>query len=103
MSITETDAARRRPPLEGQAKVTIEVDGESVEACAGESVAAALLASGHRIFRRTEKRNATRGLFCGMGICFDCLVQIDGEPGVRACMTPVRDGMVIETGAPSDD
>ena len=103
MSMTAIKAERRRPPLEGRNTVTIKVDGRSMQAFAGESVAAALLASGHRVFRRTEKGNAARSLFCGMGVCFECLVRIDGEPNVRACMTSVREGMVIETGAASDD
>ena len=55
--------------LRGEA-LTIDVDGQSVEAHAGETVAAALLATGHRRFRHTEKETATRGIFCGMGICF---------------------------------
>jgi predicted molibdopterin-dependent oxidoreductase YjgC len=101
--MAEINADRRCSPFDGRKTVTIEVDGESIQAFAGESVAAVLLASSHRIFRRTEKRRASRSLFCGMGVCFDCLVQIDGEPNVRACMTRVREGMVIETGAGSDD
>ncbi len=101
--MTAIKAERGCPPLEGRNTVTIEVDGQSVQASAGQSVAAALLASDRRVFRRTEKGNAPRSLFCGMGVCFDCLVQIDGEPNVRACMTAVREGMVIETGPTSDD
>jgi predicted molibdopterin-dependent oxidoreductase YjgC len=76
--------------------VTVLVDGEKVQAFAGESVATALLAHGRRTFRHTE-HGAPRGLFCGMGICFDCLLTIDGVENVRACMTPVAEGMVIAT------
>ncbi len=78
--------------------LTVNVDGQPVEAFLGESVAAALLASGRRTWRHTDKSHAPRGLFCGMGICFECLVTIDGVPNVRACTTPVQAGMVIETG-----
>jgi len=60
-------------------------------------VATVLLAMGRRAFRRTGN-GAPRGLFCGMGICFDCLVTVDGRPNVRACMTTVQPGMVVETG-----
>ncbi len=57
----------------------------------GASVAAALTEAGHRAFRQTAKGEA-RGMFCGMGVCQDCLVTIDGVPNQRACMTPARDG-----------
>ncbi len=88
-----------RPP--GSAALTITVDGEPVPAYPGETIATALLAAGQRTFRRTDHA-APRGLFCGMGICFDCLVTVDGQPDVRACMTAVQPGMVIETGGPRD-
>jgi len=87
----------------GARTVSIKVDGEPVEAYVGESVAAALLARGRKSFRHTERRGAPRGVFCGMGICFDCLVTINGEPNVRACMTSVEEGMTVETGADLDE
>jgi predicted molibdopterin-dependent oxidoreductase YjgC len=87
---------RRLGPLEGRQALTVQVDGEPVPAFAGESVATVLLALGRRTFRHTE-HGAPRGLFCGMGICFDCLVTIDGVENVRACLTPVSEGMVIVT------
>ena len=80
----------------GQA-VTIIVDGVPVQAYLGETVAGVLLAQGRRAWRRTAKTGQPRGLFCGMGVCFDCLVTVDGHPGVRACITPVADGMVVQT------
>jgi aerobic-type carbon monoxide dehydrogenase small subunit (CoxS/CutS family) len=76
--------------------VTISVDGDPVLAYLGETIAAALLAAGRRAWRRTLQ-DEPRGLFCGMGICFDCTVTVDGVPGVRACMTRVAEGMVVET------
>jgi len=99
---------RRLGPLESRLPVTVEVDGEPVSAFAGESVATVLLALDRRTFRHTEQ-GAPRGLFCGMGVCFDCLVTVDGVENVRACLTPVAEGMVIatgglgETGDASDD
>jgi predicted molibdopterin-dependent oxidoreductase YjgC len=66
------------------------------EAYEGETVAAALLATGQCVLRKTARRNQPRGLFCGMGVCFDCLVCIDGQPGRQACLTPVSDGMRVE-------
>jgi len=72
-------------------------DGREIDAFEGETVAAALLAIGQRQLRRTNRRGEPRGLFCGIGACFDCLVQVDGKPNMQACLTPVRDGMVVET------
>jgi hypothetical protein len=72
-------------------------DGQEMLALAGETVAAALIAAGRRTFRQTGRRGEPRGLFCGMGVCFDCLVQVDGHANLRACQTPVAEGMHVET------
>lgn len=76
------------------AAVTISVDGASRQAHLGETVAAALIAGGEVAIRRTRGGSA-RGLYCGMGVCFECLMVVDGVPNTRACMTWVRDGMEI--------
>jgi predicted molibdopterin-dependent oxidoreductase YjgC len=94
--------ALRLPRPSGSVTVGVTVDGEPVQAYPGETVATVLLALGRQAFRHTDHLRAPRGLFCGMGVCFDCLVTIDGQPNERACMTPIHDGMVIETGGPSD-
>jgi copper chaperone CopZ len=73
------------------------VDGEPIVAFAGETVAAALLAAGRREVRRTPRRSAPRGMYCGIGICFDCVMTIDGRPNVRTCQTEVRPGMRVES------
>ena len=73
-------------------RVTIVLDGEPVEAYEGETVAAVLLARGE-IATRTTPRGEPRGIFCGMGVCFDCLMIVDGVPNTRACMTWVREGL----------
>jgi predicted molibdopterin-dependent oxidoreductase YjgC len=80
------------------APVTVFVDGRPVTAFAGESVAAVLLALGTRGFRYTATRGEPRGMFCGIGVCYECLVTVDEEPNVRACVTEVAPGMAIETG-----
>lgn len=72
-------------------------DGQPISAFEGETVAAALLAAGRRVLRTTAVTNTPRGVFCGMGVCFDCLVVIDGELSRRACMTFAREGMRVET------
>jgi hypothetical protein len=63
-------------------------------------VAAALTAAGVRAWRTTRRQERPRGLFCGIGVCFDCLLTIDGRPAQRACLVPVRDGMIV--GEPGD-
>ena len=81
-----------------ESKMVVYIDGKKQEVPQGVSVAAALLASGHGPqFRRTVRQARPRGMFCGMGICFDCLVTVDGRAEVRACMTAATDGMRIET------
>jgi predicted molibdopterin-dependent oxidoreductase YjgC len=82
------------PELERGPGVEIVLDGRPVEAYEGETVAAVLLAQGE-IATRTTVKGEPRGIFCGMGVCFDCLVVVDGVPNTRACMTWVRDGMVV--------
>ena len=75
----------------------IVVDGNRIPAIAGEPIAAALLAAGIRKFRLTPRFGEPRGLFCGIGRCTDCVMTVDGRPNVRTCVTPVKDGMVVET------
>jgi predicted molibdopterin-dependent oxidoreductase YjgC len=72
-------------------------DGQEVRAYPGETVAAALLAADLRKFRSTAKAGLPRGLYCGMGVCWECLVVVDGRPSNRACMTEARPGMRVET------
>ncbi|MFT4767326.1 MAG: NADPH-dependent 2,4-dienoyl-CoA reductase/sulfur reductase-like enzyme [Glaciecola sp.] len=69
--------------------LTFSFDGEPLIARRGQSLAAALSDAGERIFRYTDKGSA-RGIFCGMGVCQDCLVTVDGVPNQRACMTIVK-------------
>jgi predicted molibdopterin-dependent oxidoreductase YjgC len=79
-------------------KVLIKVDGKKVEALEGEPIAAALMAKGIRVFRRTRKRGEPRGVFCAIGRCTDCIMTVDGVPNVRTCVTLVREGMEVLTG-----
>jgi predicted molibdopterin-dependent oxidoreductase YjgC len=77
--------------------VQITVDGEKIVAYEGESLAAAMLASGRRVFRHTHPEGEPRGIFCGMGVCYECLVSVAGRERVRACIVPVQDGMRVTT------
>jgi predicted molibdopterin-dependent oxidoreductase YjgC len=87
---------RRLPDVEGQS-VTICVDGQPVVARAGDTVAAALLAAGRDHCRTTPVSGAPRAPFCMMGVCFDCLVAVDGVGNRQGCLVTVREGMAIET------
>jgi predicted molibdopterin-dependent oxidoreductase YjgC len=91
-------AAERRLPLpdgvERGRAVTVTLDGRPVTAYEGETVAAVLLSEGSAA-TRTTVGGSPRGIFCGMGVCFDCLAVVDDVPNTRTCMTWVRDGMRI--------
>jgi predicted molibdopterin-dependent oxidoreductase YjgC len=86
------DGVTRPEPVE------LLLDGRPIEAYPGESLATALLAAGQSTFRRTPS-GAPRGPVCNMGVCFDCLVRVEGLGEVRACMTRVTSGMVMTTDA----
>lgn len=75
--------------------LTISYSGTDIPASAGDSVASALTAAGIRACRETDAGDP-RGLFCGMGVCAECSVVVDGRDGALACLTPVQDGMTIE-------
>ncbi|MCK5509894.1 MAG: (2Fe-2S)-binding protein [Desulfobacterales bacterium] len=81
-------------------KITLMVNGQKILAYEGEFVHAALTAAGIRSFR-TSKTGEPRGVFCGMGICYECLVTINNIPDQRACMTLVKDKMEIITEVPT--
>jgi hypothetical protein len=72
-------------------------DGGAVPFRAGQSIGAALVAAGIRSWRTTRGRARPRGLFCGIGVCFDCLVIVDGTPNVRACVVPAGAGLQVRT------
>ncbi|NKB52323.1 MAG: FAD-binding protein [Rhizobiaceae bacterium] len=69
--------------------------GKSIGFREGQSIAAALTEAGQRVLRQSAK-GENRGMFCGMGVCQDCLITIDGLPNQRACMTPAAFGLEIE-------
>jgi predicted molibdopterin-dependent oxidoreductase YjgC len=92
-----SDLVQDRSPDGSTRQLRMTFDGVPVSAFAGQTIAAALLAQGLRIFRYSPRKGQPRGLFCGMGICFDCLVQVDGRPNVGACQTAVADGMCVQT------
>ena len=87
---------KRLQPDVASSAVTIWIGGERYAARPTDSVAAAMLASGVTQCRTTAVSGAPRAPYCMMGVCFDCLVTIDGVGNRQACLTRVRDGMRIE-------
>jgi predicted molibdopterin-dependent oxidoreductase YjgC len=79
--------------------VTLLVNGRPVQAYRGQTIAGALLAAGQRTLRHTRRAGKPRGLFCAMGVCYDCVVTVNGESGVRACMRRVEEGMQVTSPA----
>ena len=86
---------QRLPDATAAPPVRIYIEGEAYDARAGDSVAAALLASGRDHCRTTAVTGAQRAPYCMMGVCFDCLVSIDGVANRQGCLVPVREGMRI--------
>ncbi|HEY5409362.1 MAG TPA: FAD-dependent oxidoreductase, partial [Caulobacteraceae bacterium] len=81
--------------------ISFQFDGQRIDALLGETIAAALSAAGITTLRHTAS-GAPRGVFCGMGACFDCVVTVNGRIGQRACLTPAADGMLVTSGFPAE-
>jgi hypothetical protein len=81
--------------VRAQGGFEITVDGEPVQCVAGQSLAAGMIAAGRPSWRRTRHGDAERGMFCGIGVCFDCLVTVNGVRSVRACLAGAEPGDVV--------
>ncbi|GAB3038257.1 hypothetical protein GCM10027052_16790 [Parafrigoribacterium mesophilum] len=79
------------------APLTITVDGVAVTGLVGQSLAGVILAAGALGLRRTSHGDRPRGVFCGIGVCYDCLVEVNGLRDVRACQRRAVDGDVVVT------
>lgn len=90
-----TEALFSIPPASVAETVTLQFEDRTLTVPAGISVAAALLAGGVRDFRSSVVGQTPRAPYCMMGVCFECLVEIDGVPARQSCLVPVRDGMRI--------
>lgn len=77
-------------------KVMISVNGKKIAAYKGETILAALLAAGYKTLKRSPIEHDPRGALCGMGVCFECIVTVNGIPNTRSCMTEVENDMEIE-------
>ncbi|MDO9087046.1 MAG: (2Fe-2S)-binding protein [Anaerolineaceae bacterium] len=93
-----TKSSSKQSILERGRPVEIMINQNKVTAFEGELVSTVLHEEGITTFNRKHKTANSSGIYCGMGICYECLVTINGVPNVRACQTPVENMMVIETG-----
>lgn len=82
--------------IDRQGKVTLSVNGKPVPAYRGETLLAALIAAGYKGLKKSPLKKSPRGALCGMGVCFECMVSVNGEPNIRSCMTEVEDQMKVE-------
>ena len=77
--------------------VTFTLDGKEMKGYEGEPIAAALRAAGVMTHRYTSKLDMPRGIFCAIGRCTDCVMIVDGKPNIRTCVTPLQEGMKVQT------
>lgn len=88
-------------PILGEADkkkvVSFQFDGKEIYGFEGEPIAIALKANGLMIHRYTKKEHKPRGIFCAIGRCTDCVMIVNGKPNIRTCVTPLREGMVVQT------
>ena len=78
-------------------EVIFSFDGQEIKGYEGEPIAVALKAAGVMVHRYTKKEHKPRGIFCAIGRCTDCVMVVDGKPNVRTCITPLREGMKVQT------
>ena len=83
--------------IENGRTVTFTCDGRELTGYEGEPIAAALKAAGLMVHRYTQKEHKPRGVFCSIGRCTDCVMVVDGKANVRTCVTPLKEGMVVQT------
>lgn len=83
-------------PAEGVA-LTVTIDGEAVTGSSGQTLAGVLLAAGRLAWRNTSSAGRPRGVFCGIGVCYDCVVEVNGQRDVRTCLRRASDGDVLVT------
>ena len=87
----------KRLPDDQAKTVTLKVDGRAIEARSGDTIAAALLAAGFSSTRESAVSRSPRAPYCMMGVCFECIVTVDGVANRQGCLVPVRPGMEVET------
>jgi sarcosine oxidase subunit alpha len=98
--LKEKPADLRITGIDRKEKINLRVNGRTIAAVPGETVLAALTAAGFKVLKKSNVRGDARGPFCGMGVCYECLVTIDGVPKQRSCMVEVADNMEITVHEP---
>lgn len=78
-------------------KIRFYLDGNEMYGYEGDTIAAALMAAGVTTHRHTRKKGTPRGIFCAIGRCTDCVMVVDGQINVRTCITPLKEGMQVQT------
>ncbi|MFD1037534.1 (2Fe-2S)-binding protein [Virgibacillus byunsanensis] len=78
-------------------KVTFTFNHKTYEGLENETIAAALLANGIRTLRHHEESGSPRGIYCNIGHCFECRVNVNDQQGYRACLTPIQEGMIVKS------
>ncbi|HEY6630376.1 MAG TPA: (2Fe-2S)-binding protein [Rhizobiaceae bacterium] len=89
--------ARLIPGIAPGTAVSFTFNGQTVDGYVGEGVAAALMRAGIRGTRTTARQPEPRGYYCGMGVCWECTVEVEGMGTVRGCMFPVQEGLVVRS------
>lgn len=97
MSPSRIPAGRDAVQPQPTPAIEISVDGEPVAGVHGQTLAGVLLGSGRLSWRTTSSRNEPRGVFCGIGVCFDCIAEVNGERDVRLCQRRASDGDRVST------
>jgi predicted molibdopterin-dependent oxidoreductase YjgC len=99
--LKEKNTDLRIAGIDRREAIFIRVNGRGVVAVPGETVLAALTAAGFKVLKKSNVRGEARGPFCGMGVCYECLVTIDGVPKQRSCMVEVAENMEITVHEPT--
>lgn len=86
--------------IDDSSYVSFQFDGTTYKGLEGEALAASLLANNIRVLRFHEESGTPKGVYCNIGHCYECRVTVDGISGVRACLTPVKEGMSVKSGKP---
>lgn len=84
--------------MDTRKEITFTFNQQAFSALEGETIAAALLANGVRTLRRHEETGSPRGIYCNIGHCYECRVSVDGQNGIRSCLTVITDGITIDSG-----
>jgi len=84
--------------LEEREEISFTFDDKRYKGYEGDTIASALMAQGIRQLRVHEESGTPRGIYCNIGHCFECRVTVDGKTGVRACMTEIKEDMIVESG-----